>query len=79
MNIIIYSTPSCTYCNMAKDFFKQHNLAYEEFNVAADLEKRKEMVQKSGQLGVPVIDIGGNVVVGFDKALIASKLGISAE
>ncbi len=78
MKITIYSTPTCTYCNMAKEFFTQNNLSYEEFNVASDLEKRKEMIEKSGQLGVPVIDVDGKIFVGFDKSMIASKIGVTA-
>lgn len=73
-SIKIYSTPTCTYCNMAKDYFKTHNLAYEEFNVASDTDKRKEMVEKSGQLGVPVIDINGQIMVGFDEETIEELL-----
>jgi glutaredoxin len=61
---------------MAKEFFKENNLPFEEYNVASDLEKRKEMVQKTGQMGVPVIDIDGSVVIGFDKGIIAKKVGI---
>ncbi len=77
-NVTIYSTPTCTYCSMAKDFFKANNVAYQEFNVAADAAKRKEMIDKTGQLGVPVIVIGDEVVVGFDKEKIAGSLGIAA-
>ena len=58
-NVLIYSTPTCTYCTMAKDFFKKNNITYTEFNVASDASRRKEMVEKSGQMGVPVIDIDG--------------------
>ncbi len=76
MKIMIYSTPSCTFCVMAKEFFKQNNIPFEEYNVAADLEKRKEMIQKTGQMGVPVIDIDGSVVIGFDKEVVAKKVGI---
>ncbi|KKR52196.1 MAG: Glutaredoxin-like protein, YruB-family [Parcubacteria group bacterium GW2011_GWA1_40_21] len=72
----IYSTPSCSYCHMAKDFFKKNNVSYDDFDVAVNLEKRKEMVEKSGQMGVPVILIGGEIIVGFDKAKISSLLGI---
>jgi glutaredoxin len=61
---------------MAKEFFKQNNIPFEEYNVAADLEKRKEMIQKTGQMGVPVIDIDGSVVIGFDKEVVAKKVGI---
>lgn len=61
---------------MAKDFFKKNNVSYEDFDVASDLEKRKEMVDKSGQMGVPVILIDGEIIVGFDKAKISGLLGI---
>jgi glutaredoxin 3 len=76
MKIMIYSTPSCAFCVMAKEFFKENNIPFEDYNVAADLEKRKEMMQKTGQMGVPVIDIDGSVVIGFDKEVIAKKVGI---
>ena len=74
--VSIYSTPTCVYCNMAKTFFKANNVAYSEYNVATDLEKRKEMIDKTGQMGVPVIDIDGEVVVGFDEDKLRSTLGI---
>jgi glutaredoxin 3 len=74
--VTIYSTPTCHYCNMAKDFFKENKIAYTEANVATDLEKRKEMVEKSGQMGVPVIDIGGEIMVGFDKSALSKALGM---
>ncbi len=67
MNIKIYSTPSCVYCKMAKEYFGSKNLKYTEVNVAEDDNEREEMVQKSGQLGVPVIDIDGQIFVGFNK------------
>ena len=72
--VTIYSTPTCHFCHLAKDYFKANDVKFEEFNVATDLAKRQEMVAKSGQLGVPVIDIGGQVVVGFDEEQIASLL-----
>lgn len=74
--VTIYSTPTCTYCNMAKSFFKANNVAYTEHNVAADLEKRKEMIDKTGQMGVPVIDLGGKLVIGFDEPKIRTALGL---
>ncbi|TAK57745.1 glutaredoxin family protein [Patescibacteria group bacterium] len=74
--VTIYSTPTCTYCNMAKDFFKENKIAYTEINVASDLEKRNEMIEKSGQMGVPVIDIGGQIMVGFNKPVLAKALGL---
>jgi glutaredoxin 3 len=74
--ITIYSTPTCVYCNMAKSFFKANGMEYTEFNVATDLAKRKEMIDKTGQMGVPVIDIDGQVVVGFDEAKIKEMVGV---
>lgn len=62
---------------MAEEFFKDHKVAYEKFDVGTDLAKRREMVEKSGQMGVPVIDIGGEIVVGFDENTIAQLLGIN--
>jgi glutaredoxin-like YruB-family protein len=75
-NITIYSTPTCTYCNHAKDFLKKGGISYTEHNVASDLGKRKEMIEKSGQMGVPVIDVDGQVMVGFDKDTLASLVGL---
>ncbi len=74
--VTIYSTPTCHFCHMAKDFFNEHGVKYEDFNVASDLEKRKEMITKSGQMGVPVIVIGEKLVVGFNQSQIADLLGI---
>lgn len=74
--ITVYSTPSCVYCNMAKTFFKANGFEYKDYNVGTDLEKRREMIDKTGQMGVPVIDIGGTIVVGFDEAKLRSTLGI---
>ena len=61
---------------MAKSFFKANGVSYKEHNVASDLEKRKEMIDKTGQMGVPVIDVGGEVVVGFDEPRLRITLGI---
>jgi glutaredoxin 3 len=70
----IYSTPTCHFCHMAKDFFEEEGIAYTDYNVAEDLEKRTEMIGKTGQLGVPVIDIDGQVVIGFNEARILELL-----
>lgn len=78
MKITIYSTPTCTYCKMAKEFLKENSIVFEEVNVAADVARRKEMIEKSGQLGVPVIDIDGQILVGYDKATLAAKVGVRA-
>ena len=72
----IYSTPSCHFCHMAKEFFTANNVAFTDYNVATDLEKRKEMIDKSGQMGVPVITIGDQFVVGFDEPRIRELLAI---
>jgi len=75
-NVKIYSTPSCVYCKMAKDFFQKNGVQYEDYNVAADKKAREEMVNKSHQLGVPVIDVDGEIYVGFDRASLAQALHI---
>ena len=72
--VIIYTTPICVYCKMTKEFFKEHNVSYEEKDVSSDSKARDEMVGKSGQLGVPVIDIDSQVIVGFDKEKMSELL-----
>ncbi len=72
----IYSTPSCHFCHAAKDFFTEHHVAFTDFNVAADLPKRQEMIEKTGQMGVPVITIGDQIVVGFDEPKLRELLTI---
>ncbi len=73
-NVTIYSTPTCHFCHMAKDYFKENNIEYIEFDVAADTEKRAEMMEKTGQMGVPQIEINGEMVVGFNEAKIEELL-----
>ncbi len=77
--VTIYTTPTCVYCRMAKEYFKANNVAYAEKNVAGDQAAVQEMMQKSGQLGVPVIDIDGKIVVGFDKPTLDELLGSAGE
>ena len=74
--VTIYTTPTCHFCHMAKDFFKEKNIAYTEHDVASNLEKRKEMMDKSGQLGVPVIFVGNDMIIGFNKPKVVAALGI---
>jgi len=74
--IIIYTTPECVYCQMTKEFFKQNNISYEEKDVSVDDGAREEMVEKSGQMGVPVIDIEGKIIVGFDEKKLSELLGV---
>ena len=75
--VTIYSTPTCHFCQMTKDFLKEKGITYTDFDVAHDLEKRQEMIQKSGQMGVPVIFIGDEMIIGFDQERLVSTLGIS--
>ncbi|RKX79339.1 MAG: NrdH-redoxin [Spirochaetes bacterium] len=74
MAVIIYTTPTCGYCNMAKEYFRQNGIQFTEYNVAQDMKKADEMVKKSGQMGVPVIDINGKIIVGFNKPEIERAL-----
>lgn len=74
--VTIYTTPTCAYCKMTKAFFKEHNVAYEEKDVASDRAAAEEAMEKSGQMAVPVIDIDGTIVVGFDKPHLSQLLGI---
>ena len=74
--VTIYSTPACHNCHDAKDFFKENNVEYTEFDVATDIERRQEMVEMTGQMGVPVIRIENDVVVGFDKAKLQELLEV---
>ena len=74
--VTIYSTPTCHYCHIAKDFFDEKGVKYEDFNVALDIKKRKEMMDKSGQMGVPVIVIGDDIIVGFNEKKITELLSL---
>lgn len=74
--IKIYSTPTCTYCVILKNYLKEKGVEYEEVDVSIDLDAQKEMIEKSGQMGVPVSVIGEEVIIGFDRARIASLLNI---
>ena len=76
--VSIYTTPTCGYCREAKEFFKDNSISYEEYNVLTDMDKRKEMIEKSGQMGVPVIVIGDDLMVGFDRDKMSELLGISS-
>lgn len=73
----IYSTPSCHFCHAAKDFFAANDVEFTDYDVAADVEKRQEMIEMTGQMGVPVIRIGDDVVIGFDEAKVKELLEIA--
>lgn len=74
--VTVYSTPTCHFCHLAKDFFNENNVAFTDYNVAEDAERRNELLEKTGQMAVPVIDIDGTLVVGFDQGQITSLLGL---
>ena len=74
--VVIYSTPTCHFCQMAKKFFKEKNIEYTDYDVSTDDDKRKEMIEKSGQMGVPVIYIDDEMLIGFDKDKLSTALGI---
>jgi glutaredoxin 3 len=74
--VTIYSTPTCHFCQMAKEFFKENGIEYTNHDVSTDAARRAEMLDLSGQMGVPVIVIGNNLIIGFDKRKIAELLGI---
>jgi len=76
MTTIVYSTPTCPWCHKVKDFLKQNKIQFEDVDVSTDRAKAMEMVDKSGQMGVPVIDINGEIIVGFDKDKISQLLDI---
>ena len=76
MTVKVYSTPTCPYCVKAKDYLKQLKVKYEDINVAENQEAANEMVEKSGQMGVPVLEINGQIIVGYDKDAINNALKI---
>ncbi|OGG80711.1 NrdH-redoxin [Candidatus Kaiserbacteria bacterium RIFCSPLOWO2_01_FULL_54_13] len=74
--VAIYTTPTCHFCHMAKEFFSEYKIPFTEHDVARDLARRKEMIEKSGQMGVPVITVGGELVVGFDEERLKELLAV---
>jgi len=74
--IVIYSTPTCHFCQMAKAFFKSNNVEYTEYNVAEDAEKRQEMIEITGQMGVPVIKVGDDILIGFNEGKVREMVGM---
>ena len=75
----MYSTSTCPYCSMTKEFLKENNVPFQEFDVGADRNALLEMREKSGQLGVPVIDIDGKIIVGFDRDAISRELDLAGQ
>jgi glutaredoxin 3 len=74
MSVSIYTTPSCGYCTLAKQYFRRKNIDYTEYDVSRDVRQAEEMVRKSGQLGVPVIEINGRIILGFNRPEIDRAL-----
>lgn len=75
-SVKLYSTSTCPYCIMAKEFLKANNIEFEDVDVGQNQDRAQEMINKSQQMGVPVLDIDGQVIVGFDKNAISKALGI---
>jgi glutaredoxin-like YruB-family protein len=75
MSVAVYSTPSCPYCTLVKDFLRKKAVRFEEYDVSRDQRRADEMIRKSGQMGVPVVDVNGRIIVGFRQAEIESALG----
>ncbi|HDH03926.1 MAG TPA: NrdH-redoxin [Candidatus Campbellbacteria bacterium] len=75
-NVAIYTTPGCIYCKMAKDWLRKNDIDYIEYDVSVNAEKREEVIKKTGQMAVPVIDVEGELVIGFDKPRLSQLLGI---
>jgi len=75
-SVTIYSTPTCPYCKMAEKFLSDRNIPFNKIDVSSDQNAAQEMIDKSGQMGVPVIDINGKIIIGFNKPEIEKALGI---
>jgi len=76
MKVKVYSTPACPYCYALKDFLREHKIEFEDVDVSTDPKAAEEMIRKSGQMGVPVTEIDGEIVVGFDKEKLEKLLNI---
>ncbi len=75
-NVKVYGTPTCHFCVRTKQFLEDNNIEFENIDISTDPEKAQEMVKKTGQMGVPVLDIEGEIIVGFDKDKITKALGL---
>lgn len=76
MNVTVYSTPTCPYCKLAKKFLKEHDIAFTDIDVSADGEKAQQMIKKTGQMGVPVIEIDDETIIGYDEKKMRKMLKI---
>ncbi len=75
--VIIFTTPTCSYCNLAKQYFRRNKVRFRDVDISKDAAAARDVVRRSGQMGVPVIDIGGKIIAGFDKPKINQLLGLS--
>ncbi|MBI5036432.1 glutathione S-transferase N-terminal domain-containing protein [Candidatus Micrarchaeota archaeon] len=75
-NVTVYSTPTCVYCTLVKQYLKDNGVQFKEIDVSVDQKAAEEMIEKSGQMGVPVIDVDGRIIVGFDRPALQSALGL---
>lgn len=75
-NVTIYSTQTCHFCHMTKDFFKENNITFTDLDVTSDEKNKKEMLERSGQMSVPVIFVGDDMVVGFNESKLKELLEI---
>ena len=73
----VYTTPTCSWCQAVKDYLKSHQVEFKEVDVSTDIEQARQLVEKTGQYGVPVIDIDGEYIVGFDRDEINARLNLS--
>ncbi|MBN1941471.1 MAG: glutathione S-transferase N-terminal domain-containing protein [Candidatus Diapherotrites archaeon] len=78
MKVIVYSAQVCPWCGVAKDFLRKHNIDFTEVDVSANRENLQELMEKSGQTGVPVIDIDGKIIIGFDEFRLKQAIGLKA-
>lgn len=74
--VIIYSTPTCIYCRLAKEWLEKNNIPFIDYDLSVDAEKRDEIIEKTGQMGVPIIEIGSEFIIGFDKKRLSELLEI---
>ncbi len=74
--VLIFTTPTCSYCNMAKQYFRRNKVRFRDIDISKDQAAARDVMRRSGQMGVPVIDIGGKIVVGFNKPKINQLLGL---
>lgn len=76
MQVTVYSTPTCPYCKLAKAFLTEHEVAFKDIDVSADRAEAAKMIKLSGQMAVPVIDVDGTLIVGFDQKKLAAAVGV---